>query len=115
MAISKQQLAHEFVSVINSYYPKSAQMLNSCYVKVLECYLERLGKRLYYIGIYHSNELAAEIRSQHKFFKEIAENMGLVEVVYLNANRLIRDPKSKLKQENPRLWLELFWVATQGK
>ncbi|NEP44342.1 MAG: hypothetical protein F6K35_36015 [Okeania sp. SIO2H7] len=33
-------------------------------------------------------------------------------LLFINASRLIRDPMSRLKQDNPRLWLELYWIAS---
>ncbi|NET53067.1 MAG: hypothetical protein F6K09_31695 [Merismopedia sp. SIO2A8] len=48
-------------------------------------------------------------------YREIAQNMGLSEVVCMNATRLVRDPMSKLRQEDQRLWLELQWIVSQEK
>ena len=39
--------------------------------------------------------------------------MGLVEVVFLNANHLVKDPYSKIKQQDFRFWLELCWLANE--
>jgi hypothetical protein len=44
---------------------------------------------------------------QRYALREIAENMGLVEVVCINATRLLRAPMSNLKDADPRFWLEL--------
>jgi hypothetical protein len=112
--IGREALAHEFVKVVKKYYPKAGEILNHCFVKILECHIEKLGKHLYYIGIYYPEEIAKSLNTQEDAFSEVAENMGLIEVVYINANRLIRDPISRLKEENPRLWLELYWVATHN-
>jgi hypothetical protein len=51
------------------------------------------------------------IQAKKEILRELAENMGLIQVVCLNAKRLLRDPMSKLKQSEPRLWLELQLVA----
>lgn len=110
--LSRESLTKEFISVVDSYYPSSGKLLKHCYVKILECYIQKLGKRLYYIGIYYPQGMYRELQEQQEKLKEIAENMGLIEVVFINATRLVRDPLSKLKQDNPRLWLELYWVAT---
>ncbi|MHC5934704.1 hypothetical protein [Nostoc sp.] len=45
--------------------------------------------------------------------REVAEYAGLIEVICLNATHLLRDPISKVKQTDPRLWLELQWLAIQ--
>ncbi|MDJ0716893.1 MAG: hypothetical protein QNJ54_22205 [Prochloraceae cyanobacterium] len=113
--ISRDTLTKEFLSVVRNYYPKAGEVLKHCYVKILECYVQRLGKRLYYIGVYYPEGILKELQLQQDVLREIAENMGLIEVVYINANRLVRDPMSKLKKDNPRLWLELHWVATHKR
>ena len=111
---SRESLTKEYISLVDSYYPAIGQLLKHCYVKILECYIQKLGKRLYYIGIYHPQGLQKQLQAQQNSLKEIAENMGLIEVVFINATRLVRDPLSQLKQDNPRLWLELYWVATHN-
>jgi hypothetical protein len=108
-----ERLAYEYREVIDKYYPRAGQLLNGCYIKVIDCFIERLGKRVYYLGIYCPDELILTIYTYHKYLKEVAENMGLVEVVLINASNVIRDPLSKLKADDPRLWLELYWLATQ--
>lgn len=109
--IKPEYLAQEYVSLVKNYYPMTGELLEYCYVKILECYLERSGKRFYYVGVYYPEGMLAVIQEQQNVLKDIAENMGLVAVVCINATRLVRDPVSNLKQENPRLWLELYWVA----
>ena len=111
--LSRESLTKEFISVVDNYYPSSGKILKHCYVKILECYIQKLGKRLYYIGIYYPQGMYNKLQAQQAKLKEIAENMGLIEVVFINATRLVRDPISKLKEENPRLWLELYWIATR--
>lgn len=115
MMISREDLEQEFISLVNQYYPKAGEILNQCYVKIVECYLKRLRKRVYYIAVYYPKGIKDAILAQQDVLKEIAENMGLVEVVCLNATHLVRDPMSKLKQEDSRLWLELHWVATHSR
>jgi hypothetical protein len=51
------------------------------------------------------------IQAKKVILRELAENMGLIQVVCFNAKRLLRDPMSKLKQSEPRLWLELQLMA----
>jgi len=109
----EKELAQEFTRIVDQYYPQAGEVLHHCYVKVIDSDLKRLGKRFYYLAIYCPNEIFTKVQEHKDVYKEIAENMGLVEVVYINATRLLRDPKSKLKQENPRFWLELHWIATQ--
>ncbi|MGE5656746.1 MAG: hypothetical protein ACM37W_09025 [Actinomycetota bacterium] len=113
--ISEQHLAQEFLTVIDNFYPKVGAVLHHCYIKVIETYIGRIHKRLYYLGIYCSDATFAEVEAQRDVLREVAENMGLVEVVCINATRLLRDPRSTLKDLSPRLWLELYWISTKAK
>ncbi len=109
--ITEEHIAKEFTTVVEHVYPKAGQLLRHCYVKVINSYWGRPPKRLQYIGIYCSNEIVASVLEQRDVLREVAENMGLVEVVCMNATRLVRDPMSKLKHTDPRFWLELHWIV----
>ncbi|ARV60663.1 hypothetical protein BZZ01_20430 [Nostocales cyanobacterium HT-58-2] len=110
--ISEDILAKEFMRVVNHYYPKVGELLDDCYVKVISSYWGRPPKRLRYIGIYCSEKMMPHLQTHKEVLREIAENMGLVQVVFLNATRLLRDPMSKIKHIYPRLWLDLQLVTT---
>ncbi len=112
--LSREYLTQEFLHLIQKIYPEAGIILSFCYVKILECYIERSKKKFYYIGIYYPDNLQFKIKEYHQAFKDIAENIGLVEVVCISATRIVRDPSSRLKQDNPRLWLELHWIVTQN-
>ncbi|WP_013323695.1 hypothetical protein [Gloeothece verrucosa] len=109
----QEYLAAEFVKLIDQYYPETGKVLQYCYVRVLEYYVKKLRKSSYYLGIYYPKQKFFELQNQQDALKEVAENMGLIDIVYVNADRIIRDPLSQIKQDNPRLWLELYWVSTQ--
>jgi hypothetical protein len=111
--ISQERLAREFTQVIDRIYPKTGKLLHKCYVKVVEFYLRRLRKRYYYITIYCPEYLSSSLQLHKHLLKEVAENMGLIDVVFVNATRLLRDPMSKIKQEDARFWLELHWLVSQ--
>lgn len=113
--IREEYLAQEFTTVVAQFYPTVGQLLHHCYVKVIETYIVRLRKHLYYIAIYCSDSRLAEVQAQKNVLREVAEQMGLVEVVCMNATNLVYDPKSILKEANPRFWLELYWIATENK
>ncbi|MDY7013086.1 MAG: hypothetical protein SVX43_05700 [Cyanobacteriota bacterium] len=115
MMISRENLEKEFVSLVGQYYPKAGEVIDQCYVKIVECCLQRSRKPIYYIAVYYPKEIAREVLAQQDVFKEIAENMGLTEAVCLNASHLVRDPMSGLKDKDARLWLELHWVATRSQ
>lgn len=110
--ISEDILAKEFERVVNHYYPKVGEILDCCYVKVISTYWGRPPKRLQYIGIYCSKDIMPYMQAHKEILKEVAENMGLVQVVFLNATRLLRDPMSTLKDAHPRLWLDLHLLPT---
>lgn len=110
--IAEDILAKEFTRVVSHYYPQLGELLDGCYVKVITCFWGRPARRLQYIGIYCSEEKLPSVQAQKAILRELADNMGLVQVVCMNARRLLRDPMSKLKDSNSRLWLELQLVAT---
>jgi|SRR5579883_2239387 hypothetical protein len=109
--ISEDLLAQEFIRVVKHYYPKVGELLETSFVKVITCYWGRPPKRLQYIAIYCSDKKMPYMQAQKDVLREVADNMGLVQVVFLNATRLLRDPMSKIKQGDPRLWLDLQLVA----
>ncbi|MFB2770967.1 hypothetical protein ACE1AT_16995 [Pelatocladus sp. BLCC-F211] len=109
--IREDILSKEYLRIVKKYYPKIGELLDDCYVKVITNYWGRPPKRLRYIGIYCSDEMMPLVQVHKEILRDLAENMGLVQVVFLNASRLLRDPMSKIKQADPRLWLDLHWVA----
>jgi hypothetical protein len=109
--ITEDLLAKEFTRILNQYYPTVGELLDGCYVKVIVSYWGRPPKRIRYIGIYCTDEIMPYLQAKKEVLREIADNMGLMQVVFLNATRLLRDPKSSLKNADPRLWLELHLIA----
>ena len=85
--ITEEHLAKEFTTVVKYVYPVAGQLLCSCYVKVINSYWGRPPRRLQYVGIYCPKEILASLASQKDVLREIAQNMGLSEVVCLNATR----------------------------
>jgi hypothetical protein len=104
-------LAKEFTRIIKEYYPAIGELLDGCYVKIITSYWGRPPRRLRYVGIYCTMDIMPYIKARKDVFRDIADNMGLMQVVFLNATRLLRDPKSTLKDSDPRLWLELHLIA----
>ena len=109
--ISEEAFAKEYIRVINEYYPKVGEMLDGCYVKVVTTYCGRPPKRLRHLGIYCPEEIISYVQTHKQKLTDVAENMGLIQVVFRNASRLLRDPMSKIKQSDPRMWLDLQWVS----
>lgn len=109
--ISRERLAREYIHVIYNYYHIAGQLLRHCLVKVLNLNSKSTNKHCYYLGIYYPERIGARLLEQQDIFKDAAENMGLIEVVFLNANNLVKDPQSKIKLQDFRFWLELCWIA----
>jgi hypothetical protein len=111
--IQEEVLAKEFITIVHHSFPKASEAIRHCYVKVITAPLKQLGKTVRYVGIYCSNDRLEAVKQQKNQLREVAIYMGLLEVVCLNATRLVQDPASHLKQSDPCFWLELQWVATE--
>ncbi|MEM9510178.1 MAG: hypothetical protein AAGA16_21255 [Cyanobacteria bacterium P01_E01_bin.35] len=115
--ISRQKLALEYIKIINNYYPVASRLLNQCLVKVLAFNSDyevsqrhRYSQIHYYLAIYYPETIGKLVLEQQPVFHDAAENMGLMEVIFLNANNLATDPNSKIRQQDFRFWLELCWL-----
>ncbi|MEH2069469.1 MAG: hypothetical protein V7K47_15115 [Nostoc sp.] len=118
--ITEEDLAQQFGVIIEHTHPRVWALLRQCYVKVInpKPYLIRANIKTCichtrYIGIYCPDRLMNAVVAEKNLLREVAEYVGLVEVVCLNANNLMRDPLSNLKETYPRLWLDLLWLVTQ--
>ena len=112
--IEREQLAQEYISIVKNYYPVAQKNLGCCLVKTLNLNAQNIYKNLYYLGIYYPEQIGDRLLEQQDILKESAENIGLVEVVFVNANHLVKDPLSKIKQQDFRFWLELCWIADEA-
>ena len=113
--ITEEELAKEFRDLVNRYYPKTGQILQRCCVKVITTHWGRPLRRVQYVGIYCPEEVIDLVSIELDALRDIAENMGLEQVICRNANRLLRDPLSKIKQTEPRFWLELHWTISRDE
>jgi hypothetical protein len=112
----EQEIVKEFTTIINHSFPQVGELLNHCHVKLIQSFWGQHSVHfLPYIAIYCPKNMIAAVKAQISVFREVAFFVGLTEVVCLNATCLLHDPQSKLKQENPHLWLELQWIVTQEK
>ena len=112
--ITEKDLAQQFTLIIEQAHPRAWKLLRQCYVKVLNS----KSKGAYiphakYIRIYCPDRLIAAIVAEKNLLIEVAEYLGLVEVVCVNATNLLNDPKSQIKKVYPQLWLDLMWIVTQ--
>ena len=114
--ITEEDLAQQFTLIIEQAHPRAWKLLSQCYVKVLNS----KSKGAYiphakYIRIYCPDRLIAAIVAEKNLLIEVAEYMGLVKVICVNATNLLHDPKSQIKKVYPQLWLDLQWIVTQNK
>ncbi len=112
--ISEEELAAEYLKVFDFAYPTVAQLLRRCYVKVVHPQCGPSQRNLPYLGIYCPNRVVAALEEKKLLLQEIASYMGVTKVVCQSAIYLLRDRKASLQQTDPRLWLELLWVISQG-
>ncbi|MEH2081235.1 MAG: hypothetical protein V7K89_14900 [Nostoc sp.] len=120
--ITEEDLAQQFNVIIEHAHPRVWKLLSQCYVKMINPHphLTRVNiktciRHTKYIAIYCPDKLMSAVVEQKNLLREVAEYLGLFEVVCLNANNLIRDPLSNIKQTYPHLWLDLLWIVTQEK
>ncbi|MBW4596684.1 MAG: hypothetical protein KME46_28235 [Brasilonema angustatum HA4187-MV1] len=113
---NEQEIVQEFRRIVSHSFPQIGALLNQCHLKVIQSFCGQHSPQfLPYIAIYCPKDIIGVIKAEIYVFREVAFFLGLSKVVCLNATCLLHDPQSKLKQENPQLWLELQWIVTQEK
>ena len=111
--ISREQLAQEYINIVEQYYPIAGKLLCHCLVKILKLNSAQNHTYYYYLGVYYPDRIGKPLLEKQDVFRDAAENMGLVEVVFFNANYLVRNPRSIIKQQDFRFWLDLCWIAQE--
>ena len=111
--VIREKLIQEYRNLVSYSYPYINSLLNDCYLKIIDGCFNSVSPPYYYLGIYYAGREAKEIILYQNELKKIAKTFGMVDVVFINAQIIIRDPLSTLKKENPRLWLELYWISSQ--
>ncbi|EAZ92911.1 hypothetical protein [Crocosphaera chwakensis] len=109
----REKLVHEYRHFVNASYPYIHSLLNNCYLKIIDGCLNPISSPYYYLGIYYAGRNGKEVTLYKNELRKIANRFSMIDIVFINAKRIIRDPASTLKKENPRLWLELYWVASK--
>lgn len=111
--LSREELTKEYIKIINRYYPFVARLMRRCLIRVFKLNSTRIQpqQRIYYLVIYYPEKIGDLLLQHQGIFRDAAENMGLVEVIFISANRLIKDPLSTVKQQDFRFWLELCWIV----
>jgi len=105
--ISREELGRKYVIIINNYYPVASRLLNQCLVKVLTLNNSSAREIHYYLGIYYPHRIGKLLLVLQTVLHYAADNMGLVEVIFINVSNLVKDPHSKIRQQDFRFWLEL--------
>ncbi|GAA6614814.1 hypothetical protein [Scytonema sp. NUACC26] len=112
----EKESIEEFITIIDRSFPEVKELLNHCYVKLIQSFCgQESSYFLPYIAIYSPNNMIAAVKAQMPVFKIVAKYVGIFEVVCINATCLLHHPMSKLKQDNPHLWLELHWITTRER
>ncbi|KYC41835.1 hypothetical protein WA1_17585 [Scytonema hofmannii PCC 7110] len=111
----EQELIEEFTTIVNQSFPEVGRLLKYCSVQLVQSFREQSHVHFVpYIVIYCPNHVFLSVRAQISVFRQVVKYIGLAEVICLNASRLLQDPKSRLKQDNPQLWLELQWIIAES-
>ncbi|WP_413200022.1 hypothetical protein [Nostoc piscinale] len=113
--ITEEDLAQQFATIVEHTHPSAWEVIRHCYVKVNNSqfrylHLSYFHKR--YVTIYCPDKLMNAVLTQKNLLREVAQYLGLMEVVCLNATNLVRDPMSQLKHTHPQLWLDLLWILS---
>ena len=111
--ISREKLAQEYINIIEQYYPLAGKLLRRCLVKILKLNSTYNHTYYYNLGIYYPDNIGKRLLEQQDVFRDAAENMDLKEVIFFNANSLIRNSHSMIKQHDFRFWLDLCWISQE--
>jgi hypothetical protein len=112
--ITEEDVTQQFTFIMQQYHPTAWELLRHCYIKVLNSSLKgAYTAHAKHIKIYCPDRLIDAVVAEKNLLIEVAESLGLVEVVCLNATNLLHDPKSQIKKAYPQLWLDLMWIVTQ--
>ena len=109
----RERLVQKYRDLVSYSYPYINSLLNDCYIHIIDGCLNPVSPAYYYLGIYYVGRSGKEIISYQEELRKIAKTFGMIDIVFLDAKRLMSDPGSTLKTENPRLWLELYWISSK--
>ncbi|MEH2239669.1 hypothetical protein [Nostoc sp.] len=109
--LTEEVLVQKFITIAQGRCPKLSELLQYCHVELVNSYWGYPPKLIQHFVVYYPNMLSASVNAYQDIFRGIAQDLGILDAVCINATRIIRDRASKLKEKNPILWLELQWVA----
>ncbi len=113
MMLTEEILVQKLTTVSKERCPELAGLLSYCHVELVNFYWGWPPKLSQHFVVYSSNQLFTSVNAYKDILRSVAQDLGISEVICMNATRIIRDPGSTLKQTNPVLWLELQWVVAQ--
>ena len=111
--LTEEALVQKFTTVVKDRCPELSGLLQYCHVELVSFYWGKQQKLLQHFVVYSPSQLFTSVNDYIGIFRGVAQDIGLSDVICMNATRIIRDPGSTLKQRNPILWLELQWVVGQ--
>ena len=111
--LTEEVLVQKFTTVAEGRCPKLGELLQYCHVELVNSYWGKPPKLSQHFAVYSPNLLFASVKVYKDILRGVAKDLGILEVVCMNATRIIRDPASTLKQKDPILWMELQWVAAR--
>ncbi len=115
MMLTQEILVQKFITVVEERNPKLGELLCYCHIRLVNSYWGYPQKLIQHFVVYCPSLLFASVNTYKNILKAVATDLGISDVVCMNATRIIRDPALRLKQKNPALWLELQWVAVPIK
>ena len=113
--LTEEVLVQKFTTIAQGRCPRLGELLQYCHVELINSYWGYPPKLIRHFVVYYPNMLSASVNAYQDIFRGVAQDLGILDAVCINATRIIRDRSSRLKEKNPVLWLELQWVAVPTK
>lgn len=113
--LTEEVLVQKFTTIAQGRCPRLGELLQYCHVELVNSYWGYPPKLIRHFVVYYPNMLSASVNAYQDIFRGVAQDLGILDAVCINATRIIRDRASRLKEKNPILWLELQWVAVPTK
>jgi hypothetical protein len=113
--LTEEVLVQKFITIAQERCAKLGDLLQYCHVELVNSYWGCPAKLIQHFVVYSPNVLFTLVDTYKDTLRATAKDIGISDVICMNATRIIRDPASRLKERNPVLWLELHWVAVPTK
>lgn len=113
--MAEDRLAEEFKTTVIQFCARLGGLLSRCHVKVMRCEWGQAHQNLQYAVVYCPSVVWASLEARRERLRSLGKDLGIADVICLNATSLLRDPTSEIEQADPRLWLELQWLSAPTK